>query len=160
MVKIGFSTHRKNLISSLVRKMTKSKVSHCFFIVDDPVLGGQIVLQADFGGWEPWSIESFVAKGNEIVAIVDTVQPIDAAISVWARKMGRVGYDYLGLFATLVVVVGRWFRRKWHNPIHSNKSLFCSEAIVEVLQSINYPGTADLVPWDTTPQDLLDLLHK
>jgi hypothetical protein len=75
--------------------------------------------------------------------------------------MNSVGapYDFGGLFGSVWVLIGKWFHRKFHNPLQNSDALFCSELAVKVLQGAKFPGSDLLVAYDTSPQDLRDFLE-
>lgn len=158
MIRVGFSYRNGNVLSKLIRKLTHSKTSHTWLLVDDSVLGSQIVIEASLAGFACVDYDYFKKK-NQIVAVVEPKYSLDQGLKKIAKDLGEP-YDYVGLFGQLVVIVGKWFRRKWHNPFVSKKSMFCSEAITMVLQGSDYPGAKLMVPSDTSPQDLLDFLTK
>jgi hypothetical protein len=118
-----------------------------------------MVVQAIETGFMMMSLGSFKAQGNEIVYEFIPKISIDAGIRKAGSWLG-LPYDYPSQLGMFVELVGRWFKRHWHNPLHSKRALFCSEAIVKILQESSYPGSTSLTPEDTTPQDLLEFLSK
>jgi len=154
-VKVGFSTSRK-LLSRLIRLVTKSKASHTWLLVTDSFLGVDMVLQATMGGFQMVSFDAFQKK-HKIITIVDLAHPMDMGVKEAAQWLG-FRYDYLGLLGELFVEFGRWFKRKLKNPLNDPKAMFCSEAVVRVLQASSYPGSETLDASATSPQDLLDFL--
>jgi len=154
--KIGFSTRNDNPLSKLIRWLTGSKCSHTWLLVDDP--SGQMVLQAEqtFVA-TPW--EQFNSGGNIIVALVDSAVPLDKGIADAKTWLGEK-YDVEGLIGMFLVLVGRWFRVKLRNPLQNSKQLFCSEAVAKVLKESGYPGTENMDPSSTSPQDLYDLVVR
>lgn len=157
MFSIGFSTGRASLISWAIRKMTGSKVSHAFLLFDDVTLGDRFLMEADRGGFQTQRLKLFL-KSNVLVVEV----PVDISVeSVRAadRWIGE-GYDYLGLVGEAIVKIAAWFGRKIESPLADPRSMFCSEAMVRLLQEAQYPGAAGLIGRDTSPQDLLSFLLK
>ena len=157
MFYIGFSTGKRSPISALIRWATKSKVSHTFLIFDDLLLGDRYILQADRGGFQVTRLMPFLLE-NVLVREVQVDLPIEA-IRAADRWVGRVGYDYEGLFGEAIVKIANWFKWKIKNPLHAPKSLFCSEAMATLLKIGGYPGSDLLVPDGTSPQDLLEFLE-
>ena len=88
---------------------------------------------------------------------VDIPPEVVRAVDRW---IGEVGYDYEGLLGNAVAKIANWCRLKVRSVAHAPRSMFCSEAIVRVLQLANYPGAEKLVPWKVTPEDLLEFLTK
>jgi hypothetical protein len=158
MIRIGFSTVTSNLVSRIIRWFSRSKASHAWLLVSDETFGLELVMEASEMGFRLVPFESFKKK-NTIVALFDPVVPLESGVKEAATWLGE-SYDFLGLFGALFVILGRWLKRKWKNPFHSSKSMFCSEAVVRVLQSVAYPGTEGMNPDSVTPQDLLDLLSS
>lgn len=155
-VKVGFSTSRR-LASRIIRWATRSKVSHAWLLIEDSYFGVDMVLQATMGGFHLEAYEVF-KKAHDIVAVVDINHPMDKGLKQAAFWLGY-RYDYLGLFGAGFVVVGGWFKRKWKNPLDSSHSMFCSEAVVRVLQASEYPGFEGMEePGAVNPQRLLEFL--
>jgi len=154
-VKIGFST-ATGIISWVIRLFTGSKFSHTWLLIDESYFGTPFVMEAESSGFQlvPYAV---FAQGCTLIEVIDPVVPIDTAVKGAGQWLGEA-YDYAGVFGTLWVLLGRWLKRKWHNPLHSSKTLFCSAANVLVLQAAGYPGATTLDPDDTTPKDLYEFL--
>ncbi len=160
MVYVGFSTPRRwNPLSALIRAMMRSSVSHAWLLVEDPAFQLRLVLEAHTTGFRLVSFARFV-RDNRVVALVEPGHPIDPGLPEAGGWLGDQ-FDVLGLFGIFLALVGRWFSRKrWKNPFTSTHALFCSEAVVRVLQAAHYPGAERLEDETTTPQDLLDFLGR
>jgi len=158
MIKIGFSTSKTNPLSGLIRWVTKSQYSHCFLIVEDAFFGVDMALEADQYGFRLVPLEQF-AKQHDIRLVVSPVVPIDDGVKKAATWLGE-SYDFTGLFGMVFVMLARCLGRKWRNPLRAAHTMFCSEAIVYVLQAANYPGAAELEPADTSPEDLAEFLAR
>ncbi len=158
--RIGFSTPKSfNPVSWLVRKLTGSTASHAFFIYLDKDWEVDMVMEAHEYGFRLMSLAHFEKK-NEIVATFNPKSSIDVGVRhVALEYLGRA-YDWGGLFGSAVLLFGRWLKRKWHNPWNASKAVFCSESVVIAMQKSGYEGAAELVPHDTTPQDLLEFFTK
>lgn len=154
MITIGFSTTDK-LISRIIRWATNSPVSHTFVLFD--VYGIPMVLEAAFEETrlKPYA---YFTNGNNIVATFDVVCS-DEAIKMLLLNLSTP-YDFGGLFGFFFVQVGRFLRQKWHNPWDNRQALFCSELITGWLKAQNYPGSEELEPKSTSPNDLLILLSS
>lgn len=155
-MKIGFSTPKHfNPVSWLVRKLTGSTASHAFFIYHDLDWDEDWVMEAHELGFRDEPLRLFEKK-NEIVASFVPKQSIAVGMRYVAKNYIGTAYDFGGLLGSAFLLLGRWLKRKWHNPLNSSKSVFCSEAVVIALQKSDYPGADGLVAYDTTPQDLLN----
>ena len=151
MVKIGFSTTNK-ILSRLIRKVTGAKVSHVWFLVE--VYEKSFVIQADIGGVTITPFSDWEKKWR----VVEIVSPkIEINLAPAWDMLGQK-YDYAGLVGCAWVYLGRVFKKKWANPLASSHALFCSEYILDVLKTDNYPGTADIIGDRFSPEDLLKLL--
>jgi hypothetical protein len=157
VVKVGF-TSGSMVLSYIIKWATRSKVSHTFLYISDSFLGIDMVLQATMGGFNLVTYKKF-AKSHTIVKLVDLHHPVDEGLKQASLWLGE-RYDYTGLFGSAFVLMGRWLKRKWSNPWDNSDAMFCSEAIVRVLQASNYPGSEKLDPSAVTPQDLLVFLSS
>jgi hypothetical protein len=160
MVYVGFSTPRRwNPLSALIRAMMRSRVSHAWLLVEDPIFQERLVLEAHASGFRLVSLATFV-RDNRVVAIVAPAHDLSPGLPEAGGWLGDQ-FDVLGLVGIFLVLVGRWFRRtRWRNPFTSAHALFCSEAVVRVLKAARYPGAERLGDETTTPQDLLDVLSR
>lgn len=153
--RIGFSTSDA-WYSRIIRRFTKSEVSHTFLLVE--VLGRDLVFEEGPDGFHARTVENF-SKGNRIVRVIEPKYPIDAGVEAAFVWLGQ-RYDYVGLLGMFFVMVARWFGKKIHNPMSSASSMFCSEAGARVLQLSGYPGSEALDPAATTPMDLMEFLSR
>jgi len=152
-VKVGFSTGLKNPLSWLIRTFTKSDVSHAWLLIEGAFMGHDMVMEAHETGYR--LIPFFVfEKKTHVVRILTPKHPLEDGIQSQIDDLGS-SYDFPGLFGNLFVIVGRWFKVKWRNPFGSSKAMFCSEAIVRAMQGCNYPGSEQLDPEATNPNDLI-----
>lgn len=154
MITVGFSTRRGNILSFMIRFLTKSKVSHAWVAFKEPLLG-HVVLESTWGGFRPVSYESFL-KHNNVVGEFDPKWDLSLGVRA-AREWLGSAYDTPGLLGNIFVIIGRWVKRKWMNPFRNAKSQFCSEAVVRILQASSFPGVDNLDPESTFPQDLYEL---
>lgn len=159
MIRVGFSTQQKNVFSRVIRWITGSKASHAWILFDDTFFGLNMVMEATETGFRLIPYENFKAEGNDVVAVVEPPYPLDDGVHQAARWLGEK-YDFAGLFGSIFVMFGRWLRRKWRNPFAGARSMFCSEAVVRVMQAARFPGSEAFDPEATTPQDLLDFFVK
>lgn len=156
--RIGFSTPEKfNPVSWLVRKITGSTASHAFFIYYDQDWDVDMVMEAHEVGFRILPLDHFEKK-NKLVVTFTPKTSIDEGLKFVALEYLGTMYDYGGLFGGIFTMLGKWLKRKWHNPLQNSHSVFCSEAVVIALQKSKYTGSETLVAQDTTPQDLLEFL--
>lgn len=155
MVYVGFSTPRRwNPLSALIRAMMRSKTSHAWLLVEDPLFDLRLVLEAHSTGFRLIAFANFV-RDNKVVALVAPAHPIEPGLPEAGGWLGDQ-FDVLGLFGIFLTMVAKWFKRKaWKNPFTSARALFCSEAVVRVLKAARYPGASRLGDETTTPAELL-----
>jgi hypothetical protein len=159
MIQVGFSYRRGNLVSWLIRKITRSRVSHVWLAIMDPHFGSTIlVMEAEFTGWQMVDLTQFLKK-NTIVSLIQPKVSLATGLQLSAKWLGEP-YNFEGLLGAFIVVVGQWLKRKWKNPWESPKSVFCSEAIVRILQASNYPGAQNLDPGSASPGQILTFLEE
>ena len=154
--RIGFSTNKTNWISRIIRWFTKGEASHCFLIYYDDEFERDMVMEATEGGFK---ITPFSKYQTEVVAVFMPKQSIEIGVKKavdWLEE----SYDYTGLFGMIWVCFGKWLKRKWNNPLHSANTMFCSEAVVKVLQLSNYPRADQFDASSTSPEDLLEFFQK
>lgn len=157
--RIGFSTPKSfNPVSWAVRKFTGSKASHAFFVYRDVDFDMDMVMEAHELGFRLTPLKLFEQKNN-IVKLVTPKHPIDNGLRLVARRYLGTMYDFAGLFGMMVVMFGRWLKKKWKNPARGVASVYCSESVVLAMrQSVGYEHVK-LDP-DVTPQDLYDWFAK
>jgi hypothetical protein len=157
ITRIGFSTGT-GVVSWLIRKVTKSVVSHTFFLYYDESFKAFMVMEAaDVGfrivGWDKFN------NTNNVISIWTPSQSIESGFIGISSHLGD-SYDYPGLFGNLLVKLQKALRLKPKNWLASKRTMVCSESVVRVLQSSNYPGVGTLDPETTTPQDLFEFAQK
>lgn len=154
MVFIGFSTPRHwNPLSALIRKMMKSPISHTWLLVEDPLFQLRLVMEAHTTGFRLISLAEFV-KDNKVVALVAPSHSLKTGLPEAGGWLGDQ-YDVLGLFGIFLTQVALWFKKRLKNPFTSPRALFCSEAVVRVMKSAQYPGCEVFDDETTTPAQLL-----
>jgi hypothetical protein len=153
-VSIGWSTPKKdNIMSWLIRKIQRSKDSHVWMLIEDSSFVLPLVLESHYE-FRFVTYEKFKNE-NKIVTVMTPSPTIVSGIDAVLGDLGT-GYDLKGTFGALFVVVGKWLKKKIHNPFSSPHRLFCSESVARVLVAAKYPGAELLVPEDTTPEDLME----
>lgn len=159
MVLVGFSSPRRwNPLSALIRRVMRSRASHAWLLVEDPLFKLRLVMEAHSTGFRLISFANFV-RDNKVVAVVVPAHPLEHGLTAAGGWLGDK-FDVLGLFGIFLTLVARWFKRKaWKNPFTSSRALFCSEAVVRVLKAAHYPGAERLGNETTTPAELLAFLE-
>lgn len=155
--RIGFSTSQ-SWLSALIRFLTRSRVSHAFILYWDRDFMNHMILEATHDGFRLVTVERFLAH-NTVVELIDVGRTLNQGLSHVSAWVGS-RYDAMGLVGMVWVVLGRWLRRRWHNPLGSSRSMFCSEAIVRALRADGFPGADSLDPEATSPADLLAFLYS
>lgn len=157
--RIGFSTSASwNPLSWLIRLVTKSRATHCYFVFWDEATARELVLEAHWTfrliPYAKWS------KVNRAVAEYewrksDGSSYLTAAIQHAADWVDD-WFDFSGLLGMVPVIIAReWFKRSLRNPLQNPKAYFCSEACAAGLLLSGAP-VGDLDPMDTAPGELLD----
>ena len=152
-VRVGFSTTDAP-ISRIIRWVTQSRASHCFFLYASEDLGKDVVMEAATEGFRvmPWDV---FRKRNRVIQVVTPAPtyPLVPAVRKIAEHLGSA-YDFGGLAGAGAVVAAKRGGFRIKNATASSHSLFCSEAVVRALQLAGYPGTEKMDPEGTTPEDL------
>ena len=157
-VKIGFSTNPTNLLSKVIRFFSNSPVSHAFFIADWD--GTEVMVEAHWNGLRVLDFKQWKRdKPTQLVAVIEPRVSLQKGFDSIIPYLGQP-YDFGGLFGMAFVMVGRWLKKKWANPWNSNKALFCSEIVAQVLTWERYPGWTSLPADDITPDDLFDFFKN
>ena len=150
---VGFSC-APGPLSFVVRKLTRSEASHCFFSFK--LAGTPLVLHADHRGVSIESRKIFDAE-NKTVGEFQLLTGLDACIDELLADLGRP-YDYGGLVGQGWVLLGQTFGRRWENPLQSNNAWYCSELVTHFLQE-----AGDNIPYDpsqVSPGLLMEILTK
>ena len=136
--RVGFSTG-KSLLSRIIRWLTQSSVSHAWLLYFDVDFGCDMVLESTLEGVRIIPYDVF-KKNNIIVKVAIPSCNLKQGLAKAGSILGE-HYDFTGLFGMLWVLFGRWFKKKWQNPLDNAHSLFCSEFVARVLWWSSYPGT-------------------
>lgn len=153
--RIGFSTGA-GLLSRIIRWFSRSSVSHAWLLYYDVDFNRDMVLESTLEGVRIIPFEVF-QKHNKIIKVFTP----DFSLKVGLAKAGEIlgeQYDFTGLLGMVWVMLGRWLRKKWHNPLDSTKGLFCSEFVANVLRWSGAPSTEFWDPSTMTPENLLEYL--
>jgi hypothetical protein len=159
MVFVGFSTPRRwNPLSWLIRVGTRSRASHAWLLVEDPLFKLRLVLEAHSTGFRLVTLARF-ARDNTVVAIATPAHPLDPGLPQAGGWLGE-RFDTAGIIGMAWVVARRFFHLSpGRNPFRSTQALFCSESVVRTLKAAGYPGAEGLVDEEETPADVLAFLR-
>ena len=152
-VHVGFST-TGHWLSRMVRRFTRSRVSHCIVVYKDQIFAQEMVLEASGNGfriisWRRWD------HANRLIALYRLNLPPEKLRDGLARLGDRLGdaYDTISLIG---FALRRWLGLR-KVPFDSKRKLVCSEALALFLTwcglSIDDVGA-------TTPQGLLQLAEE
>ena len=150
---VGFST-TGGVLSSLIRWITRSKVSHTFIRFN--VYGEDMLLHSTQHGVNLDYYSKFKKK-KKIVAeykLTLTAPNEKSAISYALKKVDSP-YDYLAILGFLWVLTAKSFGKKVKNPFPNRSAYFCSELVVRALMAANFKGADQLYPEKTSPEDLV-----
>lgn len=157
-MRIGFSTSN-SLISKIIRKLTRSKVSHTY--LRHNIEGHELVLHANQHGVEFDKYSDFYKKFTIVAEY--TLEMADAqekAFVFYAIQQVDRPYDFLSLIGFGWVLLNKAFNRKVRNPFRNKSAYFCSELMVTSLQAAQFYNT-DILDRDlTSPEDLMEFLNK
>lgn len=151
MIWVGFSAS-STLVSYGIRLLTGSDVSHTFLIVADPLFDQLMVMEAIDKGVSYVPLKVF-RKRNDIKLVLEAPVPLETSLQRASSWLGE-RYAYAGLAGMLIVQAGLWLKRRWHNPIHQMRALFCSEMVAFVAQDAGWPGARALDAFSTNPEEL------
>lgn len=157
MISIGFSTKKDNLISLIIRDVTKGKFSHCWIRYYHPLMQGDVVIDADLRGVVEVPYAPYVAQLNGVVELVPPVGvDLMAAMPAMLVSLGD-DYDVASLFGRLWVYFCRWLGKKVKNPLGNPNKDCCVESVVRLLKpAAVLPASTDGEVED--PQDVYDKL--
>lgn len=154
MIQVLFS-HSRGLISWLIRKVTNSQCSHTAFLYTDDTLGLNMVMEAQESGFRLIPYNKFLRE-NVLVAAFTLDTDLTSGIK-WAANWLGTRYDTMGMLGMLWVLLGRTFKKRFHNPFQNSHSMYCSEMETIVLQRCGVEWLKDMDPSTITPQDLYNL---
>jgi len=157
--RIGFSTSKTSWVSKIIRWFTNSTVSHTFIVYYDDEWKRDMIMESEGGMGGSVRIVKFNPASTSIVKMFTPKHDIEVGMDKMVEHLGEV-YDYEGLFGMAWVELGRWLKRKWRNPWHSSKAMFCSEMVAQVLVDSAYPGAESFDPASIDPEMLLEFFEK
>ena len=156
--RIGFSYGNglPGLFSKLIMFFTHAPCSHVWLLYWDHDFDAEMVMEAHTT-WRLVPFDDFKKK-NFIVKIFVPKTSIDAGLKLGGRLLGS-RYDVEGLVGNLIVIVGEWFNRKWHNPFRSARMVFCSEGVLRVMRAAAYAGVGSFNVNEVRPEHILNVLE-
>jgi len=155
MVKV-LGTTTNHLLSRIIRKFIKSKMSHALILFYDETLKCEMVMESNRKGFIAVPAEKSL-RGSTVVEAIDVTESASELPAALADKLGEK-YDTKGMIGNLWVIIAGFFKRKIKNPWNTTNAVFCSEVIVEGLQELGYPGADQLDASVVNPQQLIDFL--
>lgn len=115
-----------------------------------------MLLDVTFGGYRLVPLERFLKNGNEIVHKITIKHDVSNGI----KKVGRwldVPYDYKGLLS-FINPLNRIFKKTLIDPTENPNSLICSEMVIVMLQTSDYPNAHMLIAHKTSPKQLYEFV--
>lgn len=152
MITLMFTTS-SSIGSRLIRWLTKSPASHTL-IGGLEVCGVPVVVQANVGGIQITPRDRFLAK-HPLVVEYEVLPDVSQELNFAIRKLGD-GYNYLGLFGYIPVLIGKWWKLKVSNPFRSSTAQVCSEFVCDIFNDGPVPEFLGMEPSSATPRDLID----
>ena len=120
------------LVPRIIRKITRSRFSHCMILYEDPVWGGEWVAEATIGGVRMVPAE----KAMHHVKAVFTCKFDATEAHKRIRQHIGDGYDYAGLlFMGWVILMWRLFKKKIQRPHRKTSEEMCSAFVALFLQA-------------------------
>ena len=148
-ITIVFSTSG-GVLSWLIRKFQRSDISHC--AIGTQMHGVAVVIEDTAGGVRIYPRARW-EQGKKVVREYAFVPDMESGLHAAIQRVGDK-YDYIGLVGMLWVMLGRWLRKKWRNPLARADSAWCSEFVVRMDPDHKIPEWDGLDPETTTPKDL------
>jgi hypothetical protein len=149
VITLLFSTGT-DFISWLIRKITGGDVSHC--AIGTTMRGIPVVIEDTVGGVRIYPRKRW-EQSHKLVREYAFVPDMSDGLRVAIQRVGDK-YDYVGLVGMLWVMLGRWLKRKWRNPLARSSAAWCSEFIVHLDVDHVIPEWDGLDPETVTPRDL------
>ena len=83
---IGFSVPKRwSLLSSLIRTITKARTNHVFLLIEDPIFGCELVMEAHETGYRLVPMEVFRRTDQPLCFVVPSV-PLDEGIKQSVKR--------------------------------------------------------------------------
>ncbi len=156
-MKIAFTYKKQNIFSYLTAKLTKSKWSHTFLVLDNIKVGKNdcLILESNFFGGVKFGLLSVYKNNPKVVMEILNVSGLNDDIEVLTQYIGKK-WGYL----QVIGFMGMKLFKKVKNPIKSG--LWCSELVwlklitTDKLKNVFITYLRDSV----TPEDIYKELKK
>lgn len=151
---VGFSRNHK-IVSWLIRKFTRSNVSHTYIRIPVPEYNTSIVFQAQGFNVHYINYGHFLDKGNIVEAEICVDVSDEQFIEAEKFRVYECGkpYSYIQLLGYIYLLLGRYLGLRLKNPFsNGDHGYVCVELVCRCLGISNEENM--------TPQDLLDFLIK
>ena len=159
MFVIGFSYGYRNPISWLIKKLTKSQVSHAYLRFD--ILDSTLVIQSNHKGVEVDDYRRFTTQAvivKEFRLAVPTLEQ-NKMLSFAIKQIDKP-YDFKAMGGFLWVILNGFVGRKIKNPFRDKSAFYCSELALMALKEINFSGVENLDRELISPEALMEFLEK
>ena len=148
-------TASKTPLGKLIRKITKSPVSHV--MIEIPVWGRRMIAEATLGGTR--LVPSYKSR-HHVVKEYTCKFDVKGGLFEISDHLGS-HYDYAGLIVIAwTKLTWKWFKSKLKTFKWENKSIKCSELVAMFLRANNIDGSSELNIELTTPDDILNFCDK
>lgn len=139
-VYVGFSTSDW-WVSKVIRFFTAAPVSHTYVVVEDSdSCFGHELYEAAWCGFRMSTREKLTSGTTHIIS--EMLIPLDPhhVVSL-LRSWLEEPYNYVGVsLGEIWVQIGKYFGKRLKNPFPSPGTMFCSEAVVYLLQLCPCPS--------------------
>ena len=148
-------TASKTPLGVLIRKITKSPVSHV--MIEIPVWSRRMIAEATIGGTR--FVPSYRSRHHVVVEYKCNFEYKDGLCKI-ADELGS-HYDYAGLFIIVFAkLTWRWFKNKLKNLKWDDKSIKCSGLVALFLKINRIDGSESFNIELVTPEDILEFCEN
>lgn len=144
-MKIAFTRKNKNIFSTMVQKLTRSRWSHTF------IIEGDFILESAFGkGFRIGLLTEYTENPNVEIEVFEVADKLDLNT---IKPLIPRHYGYLQSIGFLFM---KWFNLE-KNP--STQGLWCSEVSLIILLSTKFRGLFSHLLMDSTaPEDIYQII--
>lgn len=155
---IGFSSSN-GLIGRIIKKLTRSKVSHTYIIFDAADI--KLIIQADWKGVDVEYYEIVKQKNNIVAEYQILLNSEEEHLALgYAFQQLTKAYDYLAIIGFAIVLINKMFGRQIKQPFRNRSAYFCSELAITALQAANFPLSHSFDRELTSPEDVMEFLNS
>jgi hypothetical protein len=155
-IRVGFST-APGLLSAAIEAVTKSDVSHAFFLLDCDL--GSMVYQADPRGPEVVT-KTYLEETRTIVVAIEPLIDLTAAVQDSIEKYTGYRYDVGADVSDGLNLLASRVGLNWHTDFAAKHSTECAALVVRTMRFAAYPGIEKLDQQLVTPGQLLDFMQS